>query len=226
MSSFVMLMAPTIPRVGATPWTPRAYDRRAWSARSSCSATARATGTSKNLFTGWVDVDLTDKGVAEAVARRRAARRARPAARRRAHVVQRRAIRTAELTLDAGRSDVDPGAPVVAAQRAPLRRAAGQGQGADAGRVRRGAVHAVAPLVRHAAAAAARRRPSTRSSTTPATPRCRPRCARAPSASPTSSPACCRTGTTPSSPTCCAGATVLVAAHGNSLRALSSTSTG
>ena len=31
---------------------------------------------------------------------------------------------------------------------------------------------------------------------------------------------CCRTGTTRSSPTCAAGGTVLVAAHGNSLRAL------
>ena len=44
--------------------------------------------------------------------------------------------------------------------------------------------------------------------------------ARAPSASRTSSSGCCRTGTTRSCPTCAAGATVLVAAHGNSLRAL------
>ena len=40
----------------------------------------------KNLFTGWVDVDLTAKGEAEARARRRAAARARPAARRGAHL--------------------------------------------------------------------------------------------------------------------------------------------
>ena len=43
---------------------------------------------------------------------------------------------------------------------------------------------------------------------------------RAPSASPTSSCACCRTGTTTSSPTSRPGSNVLVAAHGNSLRAL------
>ena len=119
--------------------------------------------------------------------------------------LQRRAIRTAELALDVGRPAVDPGAPVVAAERAALRRAAGQGQGADAGRVRRGAVHALAPLLRHAAAAARPTTTSGRSSTTPATPRCRRRSARARSASPTSSCACCRTGTTPSSPTCQAG---------------------
>ena len=40
----------------------------------------------KNLFTGWVDVDLTDKGAAEARRGGRAAARARPAARRGAHL--------------------------------------------------------------------------------------------------------------------------------------------
>ena len=72
--------------------------------------------------------------------------------------LQRRAIRTAELALAVGRSDVDPGAPLVAAQRAPLRRAAGQGQGADARRVGEEQFMLLAPLLRHAAAAAARRR--------------------------------------------------------------------
>ena len=47
-----------------------------------------------------------------------------------------------------------------------------------------------------------------------------PRCCRAPSASRTSSSGCCPTGTTRSSPDLRAGQTVLVAAHGNSLRAL------
>ena len=37
------------------------------SARSSYCVTAKATGTRKNLFTGWVDVDLTEKGRAEAI---------------------------------------------------------------------------------------------------------------------------------------------------------------
>ena len=140
----------------------------------------------KNLFTGWVDVDLTDKGRAEAVRGgellveagllpdvvhtsllRRAITHRAPRARRR-------------------RPALDPGAPLVAAQRAPLRRAAGQGQEADARGVRRGAVHALAPLVRHPAAAAGRRRrvlPGRR----PALRRPRRRDARAPSASRTSS---------------------------------------
>ena len=47
-----------------------------------------------------------------------------------------------------------------------------------------------------------------------------PEAARRPSAWPTSSSGCCPTGTTRSCRTCAAGATVLVAAHGNSLRAL------
>ena len=56
----------------------------------------------KNLFTGWVDVDLTDKGEAEARRGGELLRRARPAARRACTPrVLRRAIRTAELALDA-----------------------------------------------------------------------------------------------------------------------------
>ena len=78
----------------------------------------------------------------------------------------------------------------------------------------------LAPLVRHAAAAAGRRRRVLAVPRPALRRRCRPRSGRAPSASPTSSPACCRTGTTPSSPTCAPARTVLVAAHGNSLRAL------
>ena len=57
-----------------------------------------------------------------------------------------------------GRPALDPGAPLLAAQRAPLRRPPGQGQEADARGVRRGAVHALAAQLRHAAAAARRRR--------------------------------------------------------------------
>ena len=40
----------------------------------------------KNLFTGWVDVDLTEKGRAEAVRGGELLRRGRAAARRRAHL--------------------------------------------------------------------------------------------------------------------------------------------
>ena len=50
------------------------------------------------------------------------------------------------------------GTPVLAAERAALRRAAGQGQGQDPAGIRRRAVHAVAPLLRRAAAADRRRR--------------------------------------------------------------------
>ena len=174
----------------------------------------------KNLFTGWVDVDLTAKGEAEA-------RRGGELLREHGLLpdvvhtsVLRRAIRTAELALDAADRHVDPGAPVMAAQRAPLRRAAGQEQEADPGGVRRGAVHALAPVVRHAAAADRRRRrvvagrrPALRDAAARAdaahrVPQGRRACG------------CCRTGTTRSCRTCSPGRTVLVAAHGNSLRAL------
>ena len=40
----------------------------------------------EGLFTGWVDVGLSEQGLAEAETGRRAAQRERPAARRRAHV--------------------------------------------------------------------------------------------------------------------------------------------
>ncbi len=56
-----------------------------------------------------------------------------------------------------GRPALDPGAPVLEAQRAALRRPAGQGQEVHPADVRRRAVHAVAPLLRHAAAADQRR---------------------------------------------------------------------
>ena len=71
--------------------------------------------------------------------------------------VQRRAINTADARARRGRPALDPGAPVVAAQRAPLRRAPGQEQEGDPRGVRRGAVHALAPLVRRTAAADRRR---------------------------------------------------------------------
>ena len=112
----------------------------------------------KNLFTGWVDVALTEKGRAEAVRGGELLVEAGRAARRAAHLAaaprdHHRAARARRV-----RPALDPGAPVVAAQRAALRRPAGQGQEGDDGGVRRGAVHALAPLLRHPAAAARRRR--------------------------------------------------------------------
>ena len=56
--------------------------------------------------------------------------------------------------------------------------------------------------------------------TTPATPTCRPRCCRPRSAWPTCSTACCPYWHDGIVPDLAAGRTVLVAAHGNSLRAL------
>jgi 2,3-bisphosphoglycerate-dependent phosphoglycerate mutase len=81
----------------------------------------------KNLFTGWVDVALTEKGREEAT--------------RGGHLLteagilpdivytsrQKRAIITANLALEAAQ---------LASERAPLRRTAGQGQGPDARRIR------------------------------------------------------------------------------------------
>ena len=193
---------------------------RRWSRRSCCSATARATGTSKNLFTGWVDVDLTEKGVAEA---------ARGGTLLVEHdllpdvvhtSLQRRAIRTAELTLSTR--------PIGCGSRCAARGGSTSATTARCRartRPRRSPSSARSSSCSGAAPTTRRRRrcprtTGTRSSTTRATPRCRRRSGRARSASPTSSTACCRTGTTPSSPTCAPGRRVLVAAHGNSLRAL------
>ena len=106
-----------------------------------------------NLFTGWVDVGLTEKGRAEAV---------RSGELLAEHdllpdvlytSLLRRAITTAHLALDSRRPAVDPRAPQLAAQRTPLRRAAGPGQGRDQGALRRRAVHGLAAQLRHAATA-------------------------------------------------------------------------
>ena len=175
----------------------------------------------KNLFTGWVDVALSDKGAAEAV--RGGELLARAPACCRTWCTPRccgARSRTANLALDACGPALDPGAPRLAAQRAALRRAAGQGQEADAG-----ASTARSSSCSGAARTTRRRRRSTTTTSsarpaTRATPTSAPSDARAPSASRTSSPGCCRTGTTRSSPDLRAGKTVLVAAHGNSLRAL------
>ena len=106
----------------------------------------------KNLFTGWVDVDLTDKGRAEAV---RAGQQLKEAGILPDIVhtsVQRRAINTANLSRR-GRPALDPGQARLASQRAPLRCAPGQEQEADPRGVRRGEVHGVAPVLRRPAAA-------------------------------------------------------------------------
>ena len=176
----------------------------------------------ENLFTGWYDADLTDQGGPRPPAPARRMADAGVAARRAAH-----------LAADPGhphrqprpRRDgpaLDPGAALVAAQRAPLRRPPGPGQEGDHREVRRGAGQ------RCGAAATTCRRPplepttSATPASTPATPdlparrpprRRVPRGRRRPDAALLVRRA--------SSPTCDAGTRrVLVVAHGNSLRAL------
>ena len=118
-----------------------------------------------------------------------------------------------------GRPALDPGASRLAAQRAPLRRAAGPEQGRDQGEVRRRAVHGLAAQLRHPAAADRARAASTARTAIRATP---------------TSPAGRRCTecledvverfvpyyTATIVPDLQAGKTVLIAAHGNSLRAL------
>ena len=154
-------------------------------------------------------------------ARRPAARRGRRAARRRAHLGAAPGDHHRQPRARRGRPALDPGA---ARHWRLNERHYGALQGKDKKqtleRVRRGAVHALAPLLRHPAAAD--RRPTT-SSPRPAT--------RATPASVPTLPAhrvpqgrrradAALLGERRSCPTCAAGKTVLVAAHGNSLRAL------
>ena len=123
-----------------------------------------------NLFTGWVDVDLTDKGRAEATRGGELLVEQGVLPDVLYTSVLRRAITTAHLALDTADRLVDPGAPQLAAQRAALRRAAGSGQGRDQGEVRRRAVHGVAAQLRHAAAADRERAASTARTPIRATP--------------------------------------------------------
>ena len=158
----------------------------------------------ENLFTGWVDVPLSETGEQEARRGGELLRGRRPAARRRAHLAAAPGHRHRQPRARRLRPALDPGPPRLAAQRAPLRRAAGQGQEADPRDVRRGAVHALAPLVRRAAAADRARTRSSPRTATRATPTSAPTCP-PPSASPTSSRGSCPTGSRRSCPTCRAG---------------------
>ena len=174
----------------------------------------------KGLFTGWVDVDLSAKGEEEARRGGETAARGRRPPRRRAHLLLTRAIQTANLALDA--ADL-LWLPVKRSWRLNERHY-GALQGKDKAQTRaefgdeqfmlwRRSYDVPPPPIadddefsqagdrRYALlpprADAAHRVPEGR----------RRR-------------ACCRTGTTRSCPTSRPGATVLVAAHGNSLRAL------
>ena len=85
----------------------------------------------KNLFTGWVDVDLSDAGERGAAARRRAARRRRLAPEIVHTSLLRRAITDRQHRPRRRRPDLAAGEAQLAPQRTPLRRVAGQEQGAD-----------------------------------------------------------------------------------------------
>ena len=95
----------------------------------------------------------SEKGRGRGRARRRAARDGGPAARRRAHLAAASAPSDRADRARGVRPALDPGGAQLAPQRAALRRPAGQEQEADPRGVRRGAVHALAPVVRHPAAA-------------------------------------------------------------------------
>ena len=85
----------------------------------------------KNLFTGWVDSDLNAAGEEEARAAGRVLAEADVLPEVAHTSVLKRAIRTCNLTRRV-RPGVDPGASALAAERAPLRRPPGAGQGRDA----------------------------------------------------------------------------------------------
>ena len=105
------------------------------------------------LFTGWVDVGLSAARRGRGGTRRRAARAGGASAGRRAYLGAPARNPDGRARARRRRAELDPGAAVVAPERASLRRSAGKEQGADEARVRRRAVHALAPLLRRAAAA-------------------------------------------------------------------------
>ena len=119
-----------------------------------------STWNKENRFTGWTDVDLSEKGVEEATAGGRALRDEGLRVRRRLHL---RAEAGHQDALDCARTDgpdVDPGAQHLAPQRAALRRAAGPQQGRDGRQTRHGADQHLAPELRRAAAGSHARRPA------------------------------------------------------------------
>ena len=124
----------------------------------------------ENRFTGWVDVDLSEKGLAEAHARRPAAEGRRLHLRRRLHVAAEAGHPHAVDRAGRARPAVDSGASLVAAQRAALRRPAGAEQGRDGRQARRGPGQDLAAQLRHPAAAADARRSAVSRAAIRATP--------------------------------------------------------
>ena len=114
----------------------------------------------ENRFTGWTDVDLSETGWPRRRAAGQLLREEGFAFDVAFTSVLKRAIKTLWLALEEMDRMWIPVAALLAAERAPLRRAAGPEQGGDRGQVRRRAGQDLAPRLRHAAAAARGRRPA------------------------------------------------------------------
>ena len=142
----------------------------------------------ENRFTGWWDVDLTEKGVAEARAAGALLADKGMLPTRRLHLAPDPRDQDAAPRARSLRAAVDPRDQGLAAQRAALRRADRARQGRDRGQARRRAGQDLAPQLRHAAAGA-RRRVGVRPGSRPALRRDRDPRDREPQA--TRSRACC-----------------------------------
>ncbi len=113
-----------------------------------------STWNQENRFTGWTDVDLSDKGRQEAREAGRLMARREVRVRRRLHLgAQARHPHALDRARRDG-PDVDSRAAFVAPERAALRCAAGAEQGGNRRRARRRAGQDLAPQLRHPAAAA------------------------------------------------------------------------
>ena len=124
---------------------------------SFCSATARAPGTRRTGSPAGPTSICPSAGREEAREAGRLLQRGRLRVRRRLHVGAQARDPDAVDRARRARSAVDSGRRRLAAERAPLRRAAGTEQGGDRGEARRGAGQDLAPQLRHPAAAARRR---------------------------------------------------------------------
>ena len=80
-----------------------------------------STWNAKNLFTGWVDVPLSEKGTAEAIRGGALLTEAGVLPDVLHTSLLRRAITTANLALESRRPALDPGPAELAVERAPLR---------------------------------------------------------------------------------------------------------
>ena len=106
----------------------------------------------ENRFTGWTDVDLSPKGVEEAIAGAKLLKEGGYVFDVAHTSVLRRAIRTLWITLEGMDLMWIPVKNTLAPQRAALRGAPGPQQGGDGEEVRRGAGEDLAPRLRDAAA--------------------------------------------------------------------------